>query len=263
MSKNEFYIGWQEEMPPSNKRFIRNILIGIFILIPVLVFAVVSFQKPMNHHHFEFGTASELTGIYHDDPIPMLEVTGGVPDGYSKNVMLVGFGKFGAKNIILDIQNEHGALLGREVTFKGTLIYGDGVTLLELTDLEESLVEIINPEIQHLELQIDDRSVRTTLTGEILDPKCYFGVMKPGEGKIHKSCAIRCISGGIPPMIRVLQDDGISYYYYLVKGSNGEEINKEVLPYVAEMISVSGINSIQNGWNVLNVDIESIERKMK
>jgi len=28
---------------------------------------------------------------------------------------------------------------------------------------------------------------KMTLQGEIIDPKCYFGVMKPGKGKIHRS----------------------------------------------------------------------------
>ena len=36
-----------------------------------------------------------------------------------------------------------------------------------------------------------------TLTGEIVDSKCFLGVMNPGNLKPHKACAIRCISGGI------------------------------------------------------------------
>lgn len=261
MSKNEFYIGWQEEMPPSNKRFIRNTLIGIFLLIPILVFAVVSFQKPMNHHHFEFGTQTELMGIYYAEPVPILMVESGVPEGFSKEVLLVGFGKFGAEAIIADIEKEHGTLTGKEVKLKGTLIYGDGVTLMELTDLDESFVGAKETTKQFLGPETKPMDV--TLTGEILDPKCYFGVMKPGEGKIHKSCAIRCISGGIPPVMRVLQEDGVSYEYYLVKGKDGQEINEEVLPYVAETISVEAMSSIQNGWNVLNVDPSKIIRNTR
>ncbi len=255
MSQEEFYIGWQDEMPLSNKQFIKRILIGIFILIPLFLMYVVLFQKPFNHHHFEFGTLTELTGIYHGDPYPILEVS---DEDSTEFILLVGFGKFGAEEIIYDIQNEHGALLGEEVTFRGTLIYGDGVTLLELTDQEESFVSSKDKEVEPFEGL--DNSESVSLTGEILDPKCYFGVMKPGEGKIHKSCAIRCISGGIPPVMRVLQDDGESYEYYLLKGKEEENINKEVLPYVAETISVSGISFYQNGWKVLKLDLESIER---
>ena len=40
-----------------------------------------------------------------------------------------------------------------------------------------------------------------TLTGEIVDSKCYLGVMNPGRGKVHRDCAARCLSGGIPPAL--------------------------------------------------------------
>lgn len=39
-----------------------------------------------------------------------------------------------------------------------------------------------------------------TLDGELVDSKCYLGTMKPGDGKTHKSCAILCLRGGIPPL---------------------------------------------------------------
>ena len=36
------------------------------------------------------------------------------------------------------------------------------------------------------------------LEGEIVDGKCYLGVMNPGSGKVHRDCAARCLSGGVP-----------------------------------------------------------------
>ena len=39
-----------------------------------------------------------------------------------------------------------------------------------------------------------------TLIGEIVDSKRYLGVMNPGNGKVHRDCAVRCLSGGIPPI---------------------------------------------------------------
>lgn len=181
MSKDEFYIGWQEEMPPSNKRFIKRILIGLFILIPLFLMYGVLFQKPFNHHQFEFGTLTELTGIYHDNPVPILEVSN---EDSTAFILLVGFGKFGAEEIISDIEKEQGNLDGKEVTFAGTLIYGDGVTLLELTNQEDSYVSSKDLKTENVD-EVEDLG-EFEWYGEILDPKCYFGVMKPGEGKIHK-----------------------------------------------------------------------------
>ena len=39
-----------------------------------------------------------------------------------------------------------------------------------------------------------------TLRGEIVDGKCWMGVMNPGEGQVHRDCADRCLRGGLPPM---------------------------------------------------------------
>jgi hypothetical protein len=38
------------------------------------------------------------------------------------------------------------------------------------------------------------------LKGEIVDAKCYMGVMNPGSGHVHRDCAVRCLSGGLPAM---------------------------------------------------------------
>jgi hypothetical protein len=72
------------------------------------------------------------------------------------------------------------------------------------------------------------------LTGEIVDSKCYFGVMNPGNGKVHRDCAVRCISGGIPPA-------------FLVRDANGQTVTlllanwkRELLNHVAEPITIHG-----------------------
>jgi hypothetical protein len=78
-----------------------------------------------------------------------------------------------------------------------------------------------------------------TLAGEIVDSKCHLGVMKPGRGRPHKECAVRCISGGIPPVLRVTSPDGRAVYLSLV-GDDGRAVNREVLPWVAEPVEITG-----------------------
>ena len=89
-----------------------------------------------------------------------------------------------------------------------------------------------------------------TLRGEIYDPKCAFGVMKPGYGKIHRSCAVRCISGGIPPVLKIENDNGQKNYVLLVD-TMGSPINKAILPYVADQIQICGQLKRQDDWLVL------------
>jgi hypothetical protein len=78
-----------------------------------------------------------------------------------------------------------------------------------------------------------------TLTGEIVDTKCFLGVMNPGNGKVHRDCAARCISGGVPPAFLVRDASGESRVLLLV-GGDGRQIGREVLDFVAEPITISG-----------------------
>ena len=78
--------------------------------------------------------------------------------------------------------------------------------------------------------------------------------MKPGEGKPHRSCAIRCISGGIPPVFKTENQAGETHYF-LLRGPNGEAINEEVLDFVADQVQLCGELSRQDDWLVIRVDL--------
>ncbi|MFK7970622.1 MAG: hypothetical protein AB8F95_09650 [Bacteroidia bacterium] len=252
-----FYIGWQDEMPPEHRNTLRKFIIPIFIALPILAFAIIYAQKGFNDHQFEFGNLTKLTGVYHSKPVPVLEVTGGGLDAdLSNDVLLVGYGKFGAEGILAQIEQSKGSLDGKTISLQGTLIHGDGQTLMELTEEEKSLVDV--GDIAPLIAVPSEKTLPVTLTGTILDPKCYFGVMKPGEGKIHKSCAIRCISGGIPPVFRMTSDKGENEYYVLL-GAQGETINMEVLDKIAEPVRITGTTNSTSGWNYLYAKVEDIE----
>jgi hypothetical protein len=44
------------------------------------------------------------------------------------------------------------------------------------------------------------------LRGELVDTKCWLGVMRPSTGKVHRACAVRCLAGGVPPGLLVRRD---------------------------------------------------------
>lgn len=128
---------------------------------------------------------------------------------------------------------------------------------MELTEKEASLKKVLASPSSNPPVNLAKKDI--SLSGEILDPKCYFGAMKPAEGKIHKSCAIRCISGGIPPIFRTKSNN--SNQYYILLGKAGQAINKEVLPYVAEHISITGKTNKFSNWDVLYVNVDDIKIK--
>jgi hypothetical protein len=76
-----------------------------------------------------------------------------------------------------------------------------------------------------------------TVTGEIVDSKCYLGVMNPGKGKVHRDCASRCLSGGIPPIFVTLNGED----QFLLVGPDGNAVGRDALrEFVAEPITIQG-----------------------
>ena len=125
-------------------------------------------------------------------------------------------------------------------------------TLLELTDEENALVK---SESMDTIFEAPMRKVgEIKVVGEIVDSKCYFGVMNPGFGKPHRSCAIRCVSGGIPPVVWTESKSGATDYY-IVLGKEGKAINQEVLPYVADQSCIKGLMYQYFDWKVIYADV--------
>ncbi|MEL6754724.1 MAG: hypothetical protein AAFO57_11910, partial [Pseudomonadota bacterium] len=77
-----------------------------------------------------------------------------------------------------------------------------------------------------------------SLIGEILDSKCWFGAMRPSEGKVHKSCASLCIRGGIPPAFYV--KDRAEQTALMIMTDQGAAHAESLLEYVADPVSISG-----------------------
>ena len=75
-----------------------------------------------------------------------------------------------------------------------------------------------------------------TLAGEIVDSKCYLGVMNPGRGKVHRDCAARCLSGGIPPALLTSTGEIV-----LLVNHDGKPFAKDALrEFVDEVVVVRG-----------------------
>ena len=94
-----------------------------------------------------------------------------------------------------------------------------------------------------------------TLRGEIVDPKCFFGVMNPGEGRLHRACAILCLRGGITPVLVVRDRTGAEIHVALrVPASEADGL----LQRVAEPVEVSGLVSREGHWLVMETDLARV-----
>jgi hypothetical protein len=83
--------------------------------------------------------------------------------------------------------------------------------------------------------------------------------MKPGHGKPHRDCAIRCIAGGISPVFKTGNERGETNYY-LILDENGNKMNGDLTGYVADPISLTARVVQYNDWIILYVNKNSIRR---
>lgn len=216
----EFYIGYAPRPPRRIARTISRAVVGLNALAAVVALVLVFAQRPFARSTFEFQQYREFTGEMELKPYPALLVVRPGGKEYSR-YLLVAPGKHGA-------DAEVRSFAGEAVQLRGSLIYRDGQTM----------VELVPGSVQALRKEPAAVSFATlgevTLTGEIVDSKCFLGVMNPGRTKVHRDCAARCISGGIPPAF--VTADG----FYLLVGGDGRAVQHEVLDWVGETIEVTG-----------------------
>jgi hypothetical protein len=263
MNKNEFYIGWMPKAPDSFRSFVKKYLLILLPIVAALATVIALSQKKFDTGNFEFGKLTEIKGIYFKNPVPNLKVINGkdIWGNYSYiTVPLIGYGKHGVDGVIAALEKEQKKSLDkRQITLRGTLLYNDGKLLMQIDGNDKPLVNVNDAVISNDLLSNSEDLGIQTIKGEIVDPKCYFGVMKPGEGKPHRDCAIRCILGGIPPVMKVRNATGETNYYLMV-GPNGEKLNEAVQDFVAEPTELQARVVKYDDWIVMYVNKDKMRR---
>ena len=231
MKDKEFYIGYLPKMPKSFAKIIRP-FVGL-ILAAGIVFSVLFLfgQSPFANSVFEFGNIKDFEGTIQAEPIPFLllekaEKNNGLPT--FERIPLVAEFKEGADKLVKDFN-------GQRVKLRGTRIYRDDLQMIEVV---ADSVEKADGEAQKPD-DIEESLGTQTLKGEIIDSKCYLGVMNPGNHKTHKVCAINCLRGGIPALFVVKDTHGNISELWLL-GKDGKPINKQILDFVAEPVEMTG-----------------------
>lgn len=79
------------------------------------------------------------------------------------------------------------------------------------------------------------RFTTVAMTGEIVDPQCYF--MHDSRGEEHASCATRCARGG---QGLAFLDEQSGRVYPLIAAAHGANQNDKVLPLVGKRVAVKG-----------------------
>jgi hypothetical protein len=232
----DFYVGYLEPKPGTTLRLKRLGAI-LVVLAAVVATALAIATGPFDRATYEYGTEREWQGRLEAAPYPVLiTMTRAVADsplGVYERFPLVAEGKHGAETLIAGLD-------GATVRLKGRRIVRQGTTMLEVVPGTIAKFEQSPPEYDQKapSVQIEDLGIKT-FSGEIVDSKCFLGVMNPGRLEVHRACAIRCIAGGVPPMLYVPEHEGHESHLLLVD-ADGRPMNDRVLDMVGVPVTVEG-----------------------
>lgn len=248
MPDNNFFIGWSSELPDLDRRFFLGSGISLTIGTAAIAGGLSYFQNKPQPGSWNMSDVREFTGIVTAEPYAMLRTAD--INGDLQTALLGCQGKCGVSARI-------GAMAGKRVTIKGSLIQRGVHTMIAVVDS----VDWIQPSDQ---LDTNLRFPRTEplgqidLKGEILDAKCWFGAMDPNRGKIHKACASLCIRGGLPPAFYVQDKQNRQALMIMTDGGSG--FGHDILEFVADPVSVRG--ELQRRGNLLFLDtsVSAIKR---
>jgi hypothetical protein len=237
---DDFYVGYHERAPRRLGRFTGRLVLGLALAAPAVAACVGLAQNALREGRFEFGVRRTYEGVLLEEPLGLLrpeEAPGGLA---GVPLLLVGPGKRGLPGFA---RGHH----GRRVRFRGSLIEQGGTRMVEMNDPASFEVLGESAAARREDGPVDLGAL--TLEGELVDTKCYLGVMRPATGKVHRACAARCLKGGVPPGLLVTGADGGERMLPLAGADGGPApIDPE---WAGRRVRVQGRLTLESGLAVL------------
>jgi hypothetical protein len=240
---DDFYIGYGARMAPGLARRIRaaaGVLLALAVLLPALLLAA---QSRFAAGVFEFGRLRTVEGRLVEFPYPAIDVSGASPASY----WLVGAGKHGAATLVSGLD-------GRLVRLRGTRIERDGERMLQVA--ADGIEILASAGETKSSAPVPIRTV--TVAGELVDSKCHLGVMKPGEGPLHRDCAVRCLLGAVPPMISV-RGAGVTPGRLALVHADGRPFFSDFSALAGRPLTIRGTLARQGARSFLAVSLDDIK----
>ncbi|MEP0070416.1 hypothetical protein [Pyruvatibacter sp.] len=245
-SKDDFFIGYQKA-PAIDRRW-------FLLAAPALVAGAAGMgsvlsgaQSHPGHGSWDLDNITRIAGTLVRDPYAALIIP--TAEGGQQRVLLVSEGKSSPLGNI-------DQCLGDQVEIAGNLLLRDGNRMLSIPPI---LCQTPTGSAAQLAPTPNVSIGAVTLTGMIIDTKCFFGAMRPGMGKVHKGCATLCIKGGIPAGVYAKDDEGRETIAVLTT-LDSSVMPDSILPLVADRVQMSGQMTVRDGLSYLAVDPTKIER---
>jgi hypothetical protein len=301
-SFDEFYIGYAPPMPPHIARYVKRAVLTIAAGVPLAASLIALGHVRLDGGTFDYGRPLTIAGVIAAHPYPSIRfdppftrsTSGGEAAG-SRWALLVAPGKHGAGALATPFDGQRVTLdatriqRGNAVMFEvapgtiaadpaasaadtsspgtslgGTLSAGKSLAGTSLASTS-STGNVVAPEAAAAGTSSRE-GTPVTLRGEIVDSKCFLGVMVPGDGKTHKDCASLCLRGGIPPALVVRDREGRSALLLLVSESGGSLAGHPAASRFAgepieltgviedELITPSEARDRERGWRLLRTN---------
>lgn len=248
--QDDFFVGWAAKPPAMDRRFFFAAGLGLVGASAGAGFLLSSRQNGGGTGTWPQGDVREWRGRVTSSPYPMMRVLD--EDGTVRTALLGCLNKC-APALRIDQYGD------QEVIVRGSPIRR-GPHLMIATQDDGSWIEAA-PGTSNQDFSFPDREGLGTaeLRGTILDTKCWFGAMQPGEGKVHKACASLCIRSGLPPAfyVKSLKDQE---HLLIMTTQDGAAVSQEVLPFVADPLSLRGQIERLGDVLFLKTDVTSFER---
>ena len=251
-----FYIGYDPPMPrPLAQAVTRAVALLVAAGLAGLCL-VAAWHRAIAGGLFEFGSVKPVRGVVVERPYPALQV-----DGRPAATLLAAPGKHGAASLVRGLD-------GRRVTVAGQRIARDGREMIEISAIRPESTPESTPDFEpnpasdreSTPESISNPESTIVLRGEIVDTKCFLGVMVPGQGKTHRACASLCLRGGLPPALLVEARGGATRLVLLVDPSGAPLDPAAAADAAGEAIELRGRLSRGGGWWTLRTDSATWQR---
>lgn len=223
-----FYIGYEPSAALAVARPVRRLVVTL-LLLGIGITGVGALAQPradpaVFHLGGSLSNDGPLVGRLVTHPYPVLVTDSGTYR--HRQYLLAGPGKHRANVSAWD---------DRQVQVLGNLMRRGNGAMLEVAEITAAPGRAAAEPIPRTDLG------RFTLTGEIVDAKCWLGIMNPGRGKTHLACAVRCLSGGLTPLFAVRDSVGREQQLILTEADGGPMVrSRGRLAEVGRRVTLSG-----------------------
>ncbi len=216
----------------------RGLVIGFVVFAAVMGALLAYWQEPFVPASFAYGVLERRVGVVEAAPYPLLRQGATVTP-------LVAQGKFGGEGMLRE-------WAGRQVELETSWIRRGGREMLEVS-------RVVGPsggaEVPRLEWRLVKGPL--ALRGEIVDSKCWMGVMQPGAGRVHRECAYRCLRGGVPPLFVA----GNGEPYWMVNAGRGAMDRRLVAELAGLRVRLLGSVWRRGNLQYVAVDLATLVRE--